>query len=106
MVEPGHDLKSADRMITVGVRYHNMLRHAAGVRDETVALPAASLLTALKYLVDRHGPRLGTMLFSPEGGISPHLVIFRNGQLATHDQYHIPLADGDELMLFPVVSGG
>ena len=94
-------------MITVTVRYHNLLRRVTGVAEETITLPAStSLRDALEHLAQRHGPTLREMLFEPEGGVSVHLAVFRNRQLARPDQHDAPLTDGEELMLFPALSGG
>ncbi len=88
-------------MISVTVRYHNLLLRIAGVAGETI-----SLHDALERLEQRHEPPLREMLFEPEGDISPHLAIFCNRRLVRPDQHDAPLADGDELMLFPAVAGG
>jgi len=97
----------APDVIAIRVRYHNILRHAAGVEQETVTLPAgAALRVALEHLADRHGSRLQEMLFAPDGSVASYLVIFRNRKLVEHDQFHVSLADGDELLVFPAVSGG
>jgi molybdopterin converting factor small subunit len=45
-------------------------------------------------------------LFSPDGSVVSHLVIFRNRKLVPQDGHHLLLADGDELMLFPAIAGG
>ena len=94
-------------MITVSVRYHNLLRRAVGFAKETVVLPeGSSLRDALSYLAQRHGSPLRGMLFEPEGDLSLHLAVFRNSQLVHRDQHGAPISDGDELMLFPALSGG
>ena len=94
-------------LIAVSVTYHNMLRYRAGVEQETIALTeGTSLRAALEHLADRHGPRLREMLFAPEGSVASHLVIFRNRKLVPQDEHHLPLADGDELKLFPAIAGG
>jgi molybdopterin converting factor small subunit len=93
--------------IAVKVRYNNILRSAAGLAEETVRIPAgASLLDLLRQLGDRHGSRLLALLFDAKGGVVTHLVIFRNQKLVPQGQYELQLAEGDELMLFPAVSGG
>ncbi len=93
--------------IAVHVRYHNILRNRAGVDQETVTLPAgASIRAVLEHLADRHGPVLRETFFTPAGDIVSYLVIFRNRQLVGPDEHRSPLADGDELLLFPAVSGG
>ena len=94
-------------MITVTVRYYNALRRRAAVERETISLLCGtSLHTALEQLAERHDSRLREMLLAPQGGLASHLVVFRNRQLLRPDQHDDLLADGDELMLFPAVSGG
>ena len=94
-------------MITVTVRYHNLLRRMTGVKEETISLPVgASLRDALEHLAQRHGPALQEMLFEPDGGISLHLAVFYNRQLVRPDQHDAPLSADDELMLFPAIAGG
>ena len=94
-------------MIRVDVRYHNVLRHAAGVEQQVVTSPeGTSLLAFLEHLAERQGPGLREFLLTPEGIITPGLVVFRNGQLVRRDQPDLILADGDEIKLFPMISGG
>jgi molybdopterin converting factor small subunit len=94
-------------MIVVSVRYYNLLRRRSGIETEMIALPReTSLRAVLEYLADCHGPNLQEMLFAPRGDVASHLVIFRNRRLVRSDQHHLSLCDGDELMLFPAVSGG
>lgn len=94
-------------MITVTVRYHNMLRHRTGVEQEVIELPEGTdLVVALEVLADRHGRGLREMLFAAGGGISSQLVIFRSGQLVPREGDLSLLDDGDELLLFPAISGG
>ena len=93
--------------MTIRVRYYNMLRRRTGVEREEIELPAGSpLRAALDQMVARHGPRLGEMVLTRDGGVASHLVVFRERKLVPHDQFHMSLADGDELMLFPAISGG
>lgn len=94
-------------MICVSVRYHSILRHRAGVEQQTVTLPeGTSLLALLVHLVEHNSPGLRELLLTPEGAVTPGLVIFRNGQLVRQDQRSLTMADGDELKLFPMISGG
>jgi molybdopterin synthase sulfur carrier subunit len=94
-------------MITVTVRYHNLLRRMTGVAEETITLPAGtSLRDALEHLAQRHGPKLRGMLLAPDGSVSLHIAIFCNRQLVRHGQHDAPLSDDDELMLFPAIAGG
>ena len=93
--------------MNIQVVYHNMLRRRTGVERETLELPAGtSLYGTLERVADRYGPHLREMLFAPDGTVANHLVVFHNGQLARQDARTVLLADGDELMLFPAISGG
>lgn len=94
-------------MITIAVCYHNLLRRTTGLARETITLPeGTSLRGALLYLAQRHGSSLQKMLFEPEGDVSVHLVVFRDKRLLRPDQHDAVLCDGEELMLFPAISGG
>lgn len=93
--------------MTVHVRYHNILRRRAGVDQETLVVPAGTTAHAvLAQLAGQHGPALHEMLLTPAGDVVSHLVVFRNRQLVGPGQHQLPLVDGDELLLFPAVSGG
>ena len=94
-------------MISVSISYHNMLRRRTGVERETIQLPAGTpLYGVLEQVADRYGAHLREMLFAPDGTVASHLVVFHNGQLARQDARTLQLVDGDELMLFPAISGG
>ena len=91
----------------VQIKYHNMLRRRIGVAVEALELPErSSLLRALETIGRRYEPALHEMLFNPDGTVASHLVIFRNGKLARDDPATITLSNGDELLLFPSISGG
>jgi molybdopterin converting factor small subunit len=93
--------------IRVTVRYHNILRHHTGVDSEPLDLPLGTEVSAAVHrLASQHGPGLKEMLLSADGGLSPHLVIFVNQQLVFPGRQTVTLADGDEISLFPTISGG
>ena len=94
-------------MITVRVQYYSILRRAAGLEGKAIDVPNGSTIRdALNHLVAGSGNALRSLLLTPEGGVVPYLVVFRNQRLVTHDQFDTKLIDGDELKLFPAVSGG
>jgi molybdopterin converting factor small subunit len=94
-------------MVCVTVRYHNILRSAAGLAEETMALAESSSVYALlEALAAGHGSPLREMLLEADGSVVSHLVAFRNRKLVSSDPRSAVLADGDEILLFPAVSGG
>lgn len=94
-------------MASLTVRYHNILRSAAGLAQETLPLPEnATLYALLKALSVRPEPSLRDLLLEADGSVVSHLVVFINRKLISGDPRGIQLADGDEVMLFPAVSGG
>ena len=94
-------------LMHIRVKYHNMLRRRTGVEQETLDVPSgSSLQVPLEHIAQRYGPSLREMLFAPDGTVATHLVVFHNGQLARHDPLAVHLAEGDELLLFPSISGG
>jgi molybdopterin converting factor small subunit len=46
------------------------------------------------------------MLLSPSGELASHLVVFVNGKPVYPSREPVSLADGDEIKLFPAISGG
>jgi MoaD family protein len=94
-------------MIAVTVRYYNMLRLHTGLKCERVELPEGTeVVDALCLLAERHGAAFAGMLLSADGEPASHLVVFVNQQLVVAGGPAPPLADGDEVKLFPAISGG
>lgn len=75
------------------VRYFAMFREHAGVDRETVTSEAETARDVFSELVDRHGSS------EPIG----HCKVAINDEMADWDS---PVADGDEILLFPPVAGG
>lgn len=93
--------------IVVTLQYYNILRRAAGFEKEQMCLTSgSSIRDALDQLPTRSNAALRDLLFNSDGEIVSHLVVFRNRKLVTQDKFDTELADGDELKLFPAVSGG
>ena len=93
--------------IDITVRYHNLLRRAAGTGAQELSLPkGSSVADALDALAAVSSSALVSLLYGADGSVVPYLVLFRNQKLVTHDQFGMELDDGDELQLFPAVSGG
>jgi molybdopterin synthase sulfur carrier subunit len=84
------------------------LAEAAGTRRVTVdAGPGDSFGEAFDQLLEAH-PELEDELLNAEGELRDHIRVLRNEDdpFVTDDGYDTVLEDGDELALFPPVSGG
>ncbi|PSP67594.1 molybdopterin synthase sulfur carrier subunit [Halobacteriales archaeon QS_1_69_70] len=84
------------------------LAEAAGTRQVTVeAGPGDTFETAFDQLLDAH-PELEAEVLDDEGEIRDHIRVLRNDHdpFVTDDGYDTVLEEGDELALFPPVSGG
>ena len=85
--------------IAVRVRYLSAMRDRAGLREESVELPAGSSLADLaSWLGEKRGLKL------PDPLVMATLNGRGWGQQARG--MNTPLAHGDEVALFPVVGGG
>lgn len=93
--------------VSVTVHYYNMLRLHAGLASERLELPEGTeVVDAIRYLAGQHGSVFAEMLLTPSGGLASHLVVFVNQQLVFPGGPAPSLADGDEVKLFPAISGG
>jgi molybdopterin converting factor small subunit len=85
--------------VRIRLRYLSALRDRAGLREESVEMPAGSRLRELAAWLGReHGLKL------PD----PLVMATLNGRGwgQYREALETPLADGDEVALFPVVGGG
>ena len=79
------------------------LAEVAGSRTVEVEVERdATVGDALDALVGSHPP-LKSRVFADDGGLYEHINVLRNGEPATLDA---TVEVGDELALFPPVSGG
>ncbi|HEX9908806.1 MAG TPA: ubiquitin-like small modifier protein 1 [Thermoplasmata archaeon] len=91
-------------MAKITVRLFATLREAAG--DSRADLDADDVAEMLDVLRSRYGKNLGTMLDSARRD-PDRLVILVNGRNLDHKvQWSTKLRDGDEVAIFPPVSGG
>ena len=82
------------------------LRDVAGDRRVEVEVdPGATLETALEALLDAR-PALRERVTDDDGGLQPHVNVYRNGEAIDDDEFRTAVDEGDELALFPPVSGG
>ena len=70
------------------------------------AEPGETVGAALSELVAEH-PGLKDRIYDEEGDLREHINVLRNGvNVGNEDGLETELEDGDELALFPPVSGG
>lgn len=79
---------------------------AGGKHAEVDAEPGQTVGTALDELVADH-PALGDRIYDDDGELRDHINVLRNGANVFSEQgLETELHEGDELALFPPVSGG
>lgn len=83
------------------------LAEIAGDRVITVdSEPGDTVGDALETLLDGH-PTLRDRVLDDNGDVADHINVLRNGRNVHYDNgLEATLAEGDELALFPPVSGG
>lgn len=60
---------------------------------------------ALDALLAAH-PELEDQVLDESGEVRDHVNVLRNGEALAAEELETPIAEGDELALFPPVSGG
>ena len=84
------------------------LAEVAGDDEVAVDLAAAepTVADALSALIEAR-PALEARIYTNDGELEPHLNLLRNGVNVRDDEgLSTPIDEGDELALFPPVSGG
>ena len=92
--------------LTVRVRYFNVLAHYAGTKRAEVKVPAGTTVRGLLAHLTETNPEAFRRALARDGTIASYLRVFRNEKLVAGEAFETPLLDGDELMLFPAISGG
>jgi len=94
------------RDIIVRVRYFNVLADYAGTKRAQVAVPIGTTLRAFLNHLIAINPEPFRRALSRGDAFSSYLRVFRNERVLAQSDFDAPLADGDEVMLFPAVAGG
>jgi molybdopterin synthase sulfur carrier subunit len=82
------------------------LAEVAGERRVEVDAGAETAGEALEALIDAY-PTLGDRVLADSGELAAHVNLLRNGEnVADARGLETPVSPGDELALFPPVSGG
>jgi molybdopterin converting factor small subunit len=92
---------------SVVIHYHGLLRRVTGLAQETLELaPGTTLRHLLQMLADEHEDRLREAPLTEGKSAWTQVVVFRNEALVGAEEGDTILAEGDEVGLFPRVSGG
>ena len=82
------------------------LRDVAGDRHVDVDVgPGASVEEALEALLAAR-PALRERVTGEDGELEEHVNVYRNGEALDREEFESAVEEGDELALFPPVSGG
>jgi molybdopterin converting factor small subunit len=90
--------------ILVSIRYHNIVADFLGRREESRRLPAGTTLRGLVESLARESESFRSLAVGVDGQVSGHVRLFRNGQAVL--DLDAMLVEGDEIRVFPAISGG
>lgn len=92
-------------MTVIEVRLFATMRDAVGRPTVKLSLgPGATVDSALRELEARHEGLTGTLLV--DGAVPQSVAVLHNGRLVRESDLDRPLADCDELVVMPPVTGG
>ncbi|MBT8508765.1 hypothetical protein AZH53_10145 [Methanomicrobiaceae archaeon CYW5] len=91
--------------MNITIRAFARFREDFGERNELTVEEAATLPAALRELVARKGH--ADTLFEEDGGIKDFVLVMVGGRrLTPEERAECVLAEGDEVVIYPPVSGG
>jgi MoaD family protein len=96
--------KQSSTEIRVSVRYYNIVADFVGRREERREMAAGATLRDLMEALATESTSFQKLAFTDEGQVSGHVRLFRNGQAVL--DLDEPLVVGDEMRVFPTISGG
>jgi len=98
------DADEARSGVRIRVRFYNIVADQAGRRVEERWVPDGSTIADLLRDLAAHHPALSRYIKSGDRPSSKPFRLFRNGRIVLDAGE--PLADGDEIRIFPIISGG
>jgi MoaD family protein len=90
--------------IRVSVRYYNIVADFVGQREECRPMAAGATIRDLLGELGAESASFQKLAFTDGEQVSGHVRLFRNGQAVL--DLDAPLVDGDEMRVFPTISGG
>jgi molybdopterin converting factor small subunit len=101
----GDTMRNGEReLIAIPLRYFSIVADLVGKREERITVPAGLDLGGLVAMIAKRHPSFADYARGLDSEPGGPLRLILNGQLVM--DWSRPLADGDEVSLFPVISGG
>ena len=86
------------------IRFTNLFAERIGGVN-SVDVPAATVVSALRALTDRH-PTLTTLVWAKDGAVNPVMVLFLNDRQLGAAEIATPVGPGDQIDIVPALEGG
>jgi MoaD family protein len=96
--------KQSSAEIRVSVKYYNIVADFVGRREECREVAAGATVRDLVGMLATESTSFQRLAFTDDGQVSGHVRLFRNGQAVL--DLDEPLVEGDEMRVFPTISGG
>lgn len=88
------------------MKFSSALR-AQTKEPETVVEADGSIAAVFGALSDKYGPEFAKRLFDEKGSVKKFIAVYINGEDIRFKQgLETPVANGDEILILPAVSGG
>ena len=91
-------------MTEISIKYYNLAADFMGKKVEKRDLPDRATCLDLVVMLADENERFRKLALNSDGKIGNRLRIFRNGKITF--KLDEELAQGDEIIIFPAVSGG
>ncbi|NPV85094.1 MAG: hypothetical protein HPY45_03680 [Anaerolineae bacterium] len=92
-------------MIEVSVKYYNLAADYMAKKAEKRHIADGSTCHDLLIVLARENERFSKLALNREGVVGGRVRVFRNGKIVSN-LTETPLVNGDEIQIFPAVSGG
>jgi molybdopterin synthase sulfur carrier subunit len=103
-----HDNKntSEEEEVTVKIRFFARFRELFGT-DIVTDVATGTMFTSLITTITRKNPEGYAAIFDENGAFYEFVILMKNGRrVELTDAATTPVADGDEIAVFPPVAGG